>query len=105
MADELKVNPDHLDGFANVMRGLSGDADVAKKYATGYFDINGEQSRLFLFVAGMVDQIRTTLEANYDKLCRITDQSSTELIKSSQMYRTTDYQTAKNLDAQYVEGK
>ncbi|MBF6097212.1 hypothetical protein IU438_06650 [Nocardia cyriacigeorgica] len=103
MTDELKVEPDDLDRFATVLRDLSGQADTAKKYVSSYFDIDGEQSRLFFFVKGMVDKIRQDLEANYDKLARLSDASSIELVNSSQMYRTTDHSHAKQLDAQYME--
>ncbi|CCF66141.1 type VII secretion target [Nocardia cyriacigeorgica] len=103
MTDELKVEPDDLDSYATILRDLSGQAGTAKKYVSSYFDIDGEQSRLFFFVKGMVDQIRQDLEANYDKLARLADASSIELVNSSQMYRTTDHNHAKQLDAQYVE--
>ncbi|MFE7800372.1 hypothetical protein [Nocardia sp. NPDC057440] len=101
MTDDFKVTPDDLDKFASAMRDLSGQSDAAKKYVTSYFDIDGEQSRLFGYVKGMVDQIRQNLEANYEKLTRLSDESSTELTKSGQMYRTTEFERAKQMDDQY----
>ena len=105
MSDEFAVVPDDLDKFAVAMKDLSAQSENAKKYAAGYFDIDGEQSRLFAYVQSRAAEIRTDLEANYDKLSRLSDTSATELTKSAQMYRTTDTARAKQMDGQYRTGR
>lgn len=105
MSDEFAVVPDDLDKLATAMKSLSGQSENAKKYVTGYFDIDGEQSRLFGYVKSRVGEVRADLEGNYEKLSRLSDSSATELTKSAQMYRTTDTDRAKQMDTQYRTGR
>ncbi len=105
MAEELQVRPDDIDRFANCMIDLSAQCDTAKKYVSGYFSIDGEQARIYAYVKGVIDQMRDNLQANYDHLLKLSDGSATEMNRTAQMYRTTDFETAKRLDATYPEGR
>ncbi|NEW25390.1 type VII secretion target [Nocardia cyriacigeorgica] len=105
MAEDLQVKPGDLDRFATVMRDLASDSDSAKQYVTKWFNISGDDARIFAHVAGIAEQVRQNLEANYDKLRQLAEASATELTKSAEMYRTSDLATAKRLDSTYGEGQ
>ncbi|MBF6100631.1 hypothetical protein IU510_21480 [Nocardia cyriacigeorgica] len=105
MTEDLQVQPEDLDRFATAMSNLAADSDSAKQYVAKWFDISGDDARIFAHVAGIAEQVRQNLEANYDKLRQLAEASATEITKSAEMYRTTDLATAKRLDSTYGEGQ
>ncbi|MFJ1457089.1 hypothetical protein [Nocardia sp. N2S4-5] len=104
MTEELEVRPDDIDRFANSMVDLTTQCDTAKKYASNYFSVNAEQARIYAYVKGVVDTMRENLISNYDHLLRLSDGSAMEMTRTAQMYRTTEFEIAKRLDATYSDG-
>ncbi|MGW0251699.1 type VII secretion target [Nocardia goodfellowii] len=103
MAEELKVTPGEVDKFATSMRELSTQAGSAKDYATKWFAFGDSDGRIYMGVKDKLDAIRQNLEANYEKLKTLSDNSATELGKTAEMYRTTDFETAKHMDTKYTQ--
>ncbi|WP_280328897.1 type VII secretion target [Nocardia wallacei] len=104
MTEELQVQPDDIDRFANSMVDLATQCDTAKKYVSNYFTINAEQARIYAYVKGVVDAMRENLTSNYEHLLKLSDGSALEMTRTAQMYRTTDIEIAKQLDATYSDG-
>jgi hypothetical protein len=96
VTEDLQVQPEDLDRFATAMSNLAADSDSAKQYVAKWFDISGDDARIFAHVAGIAEQVRQR---------QLAEASATELTKSAEMYRTTDLATAKRLDSTYGEGQ
>lgn len=104
MTEELEVRPDDIDRFANSMADLSTQCDTAKKYASNHFSVDAEQARIYAYVKGVIDAMRESLASNYDHLLKLSDGSAMEMTRTAQMYRTTDFEIARQLDATYSDG-
>ncbi|MGC4994575.1 type VII secretion target [Nocardia salmonicida] len=103
MTEELKVEPDQLDTFANKLKQLATDHTQATPYVQQWLKVDDGAGGVFL--TGVVDtlgQILTDLESNFATLTSVTEGAAAELLESAQMYRSTDHATAAALDKTYV---
>ncbi|WP_280479231.1 type VII secretion target [Nocardia cyriacigeorgica] len=101
MTKEFKVNPDDMDSTARILWKIAEDNSRAVAYAQEWLQV---QSSGGLVLTPVLDQLQMAcdeLKSNYERLGIVTDSSSTEITKASRMYRTTDFATAKSLDAAY----
>lgn len=95
---DFQVVPDDVDKFSGAMRDLAGQAGAAGSHATKWFNLSDAHTGIFVEVKGIVEHIRQNLEDNYKHLQTLGDGSATELAKAAQLYRTTDYEHARQLD-------
>jgi hypothetical protein len=103
VTEELKVEPDQLDTFASKLKQLATEHTQATPYVQQWLKVDDGAGGVFL--TGVVDtlsQILTDLESNFATLTSVTEGSAAELVKSAQMYRSTDHTTAAALDKTYV---
>ncbi|HLS78899.1 MAG TPA: type VII secretion target [Nocardia sp.] len=103
MTEQFAVEPDHLESASRTLWKLSEDNNKAISYAAEWLDI---QSSGGLVLSPVLDQLQAAcdqLKTNYTNLGIVTDQSATELLEAGRMYRTTDYERAKNMDWYYGE--
>lgn len=103
MAEELKVEPDKLDKFAGSLTELGNDHSQAAPYARSWLKLDESVGGLmFPPVASTLNRLLDEIESNLNSLGVATRSSSSELTRSAQMYRTTDYANAAALDKTYV---
>ncbi|WP_067859151.1 type VII secretion target [Nocardia shimofusensis] len=103
MTEQFAVEPDDLDLASRALWKLSEDNNGAITYAEEWLNV---QSSGGLVLTPVLDQLQTVcdqLKKNYERLGTVTDNSATELLEASRMYRTTDFERAKNLDWYYRE--
>lgn len=103
MTDQFAVEPDDLDSASRALWKLSEDNSQAISYAKEWLDI---QSSGGLVLTPVLDQLQAVCEQlakNYERLGIATDSSATELLEAARMYRTTDFERAKNMDWYYGE--
>lgn len=103
MAEELKVEPDHLDMAAAKLRKLADDNTKTDSYLKEWLDVPSSEGGLVL--RGVIDVIQealTKLQSNYARLGRVTSESSVETANAATMYRTTDRRFAEALDRTYT---
>lgn len=98
---DFQVVPDDMDKFSGAMRDLAGQAGAAGSHATKWFNLSDAHTGIFVEVKGIVEHIRQNLEDNFKHLQTLADGSATELAKAAQLYRTTDYEHARQLDETY----
>ncbi|MBF6414903.1 type VII secretion target [Nocardia cyriacigeorgica] len=101
MTKEFKVNPDDMDSAARILWKIAEDNSRAVAYAQEWLRVQASGG---LVLTPVLDQLQIAcddLRSNYERLGVVTDNSSTEITKASRMYRTTDFTTAKSLDASY----
>ncbi|MGN2641679.1 type VII secretion target [Nocardia takedensis] len=103
MAEELKVEPDHLDGAATKLQKLSDDNAHTETYLKQWLDLPSSEGGLVLQgVIETLQEVLAQLQANYKRLGSVTSDSATELTNAGKMYRTTDRGFAASLDRTYV---
>jgi len=103
VVEELKVQPDHLDGAAAKLQKLSEDNAYAEAYLKQWLDLPSSEGGLVLQgVVGAVQDVLAQLQLNYKRLGSVTGESSSELTNAAKMYRTTDSGFASTLDRTYV---
>lgn len=101
MVYEFKVEPAHLDLAARDLWKLSEDNPQAVAYAKQWLTLDQSAGEILKPVFAGLQKAGERLQKNYETLGRVTDSSSTELTNSAAMYRSTDTQTAENLDRSY----
>ncbi|MBB5916361.1 hypothetical protein BJY24_005273 [Nocardia transvalensis] len=101
MTEDFRVVPDDLDKLAGSLLDLAGQAATASGHATKWMDLADAEMRIYGEVKKVVDQIRENVVANYNHLQSLAQNSSAELTASAQMYRTTETESARKLDAAY----
>ncbi|WP_433660514.1 type VII secretion target [Nocardia sp. CA-128927] len=103
MAEQLKVEPAHLDGAAAKLAKLAEDNARTDAYLKEWLDLPSSEGGLVL--RGVIDVVQdalTELQSNYTRLGRVTSESSTETANAAKMYRTTDRRFAESLDRTYA---
>lgn len=103
MPAEFTVVPDDLDKFGSAMGDLAGQAGAAVQHVTKWLELQNAETGIFVQVKEIVEQIQEDLTANYKHLQTLSDRSADELGKAAQLYRTTDYEQARELDQTYPE--
>ncbi|WP_405162852.1 type VII secretion target [Nocardia sp. NBC_01499] len=101
MSGDFRVSPDDVDLAARGLWKIAEDNSQAVAYSQKWLEV---QNRGGLVLEPVLDQLQQAcdqLKANYERLGTVTDNSSTELTKASRMYRTTDFERAKKMDAYY----
>ncbi|MGW5573335.1 type VII secretion target [Nocardia thailandica] len=101
MADDFAVSPDDLDDAARALWKIAEDNSQAVSYAKKWLDVQGSGGLVLTPVLDQLQEACEQLKSNYERLGTVTDNSSTELTNASRMYRTTDHEWAKNMDAYY----
>ncbi len=105
MGEPLRVEPADLDTLATKLNHLAEDNGSAQKYIAEWLNMPTTSERVFFAVIQSLHEVRLRLEANYDTIGRLTRESSAELTRSAQMYRSTDVATAVSLDRTYPGAK
>ncbi|WP_037226889.1 type VII secretion target [Rhodococcus wratislaviensis] len=105
MSEELQVDPVALDGLARNLRELSAQTEPARTYLNRWLGLSTASGRAFFEVTKSIAEVRERLDANYAVLGSLSDRSATELESTANMYRTTDYAYAAELDRSFVGEK
>ncbi|WP_433191783.1 type VII secretion target [Nocardia sp. CA-107356] len=103
MTEEFKVSPDDIYLAARGLWKIAEDNSQAVTYSKKWLDVQSDGGLVLTPVLDQLQEACDQLKSNYERLGTVTDDSSTELTKASRMYRTTDFERAKNMDAYYGE--
>lgn len=87
--------------FATAMGDLTSDAEAAKSYAEQWLDVTAGDARMFATVVGTLQDARTVLAENYQKLMNLQEDAKTELENAANFYKGTDDSVAADLDSNY----
>jgi hypothetical protein len=101
MAEEFRVSPGDIDLAARGLWKISEDNSQAVTYARKWLEVQSSGGLVLTPVLDQLQEACEQLKSNYERLGTVTDNSSTELTNASRMYRTTDSERAKNMDAYY----
>ncbi|MDG3011300.1 hypothetical protein G4X40_14180 [Rhodococcus sp. D2-41] len=99
----LKVDPAHLDRFADHLSGLANQSRHAQQYLDEWLNITAGEGRMFVPVVEKIRDIHATLAANCARAAELSGGAGAELSRAATMYRTTDATNAADLDATYQE--
>lgn len=105
MGEPLRVEPADLDTLATKLNDLADANGSARKYIGEWLNMPTTSGRLFFNVIQSIHEVRIRLEGNYDNIARLTRESSAEIARTAQTYRTTDRTTAETLDRSYPGDK
>ncbi|MFC3891426.1 type VII secretion target [Lentzea rhizosphaerae] len=97
----FKADPSSLDTFATVLEGLSDDVASAKDYLHKHLSYDYGDARMFANIANANNDTKSAVSGSLDRLADVVAKSSQELRKSAQMYRGTDDNEERRLDATY----
>lgn len=95
------VDPDDVTTYAARLGTLAGQADTANGYLAINLNPAGVATGIFAQVHSAMSGLITELTPNYTTLARLSRDADTELGHAATFYRTTDHQSAANLDATY----
>lgn len=101
MTEEFKVSPNDLDLAARELWKIAEDNSRAVTYTQEWLEIQTSGGIILSPVLDQLQEACNQLKSNYERLGTVTDSSSTELTNASRMYRTTDFESAKSMDAYY----
>ncbi|MGW5921644.1 type VII secretion target [Nocardia fluminea] len=101
MTDDFKVSPDDLDLAARGLWKIAEDNSQAVTYSQQWLEVQSSGGLVLTPVLDQLQEACNQLKSNYERLGTVTDDSSTELTNASRMYRTTDFESAKSMDAYY----
>ncbi|MFF0528161.1 type VII secretion target [Nocardia amikacinitolerans] len=101
---DFKVNPDDIDLAARALWKIAEDNAKAVSYANEWVEVedNAGTGTMLKTVVSELQDTSDRLRANYERLGKVTDSSSTELTNAAKMYRATDARTAEAMDRGYT---
>ncbi|MGI5505006.1 hypothetical protein [Lentzea sp. CA-135723] len=97
----FKAEPSSLDTFAAVLEGLGGDVAAAKDYLHKHLSYDYGDARMFANIANANNDTKTAVNDSLARLADVVVKSAAELHKSARMYRNTDDNEERRLDATY----
>ncbi|WP_439661379.1 hypothetical protein ACSHWB_07695 [Lentzea sp. HUAS TT2] len=97
----FRAEPSSLDTFATVLEGLVADVTAAKDYLHKHLSYDYGDARMFANIANANNDTKSAIAGSLDRLADVVAKSAAELHKSAQMYRTTDDNEERRLDAAY----
>lgn len=95
--NRLRVEPGALDGFADALDGLSGEADKARDYV-GEYVLAVDGGCVYQRAVTTVSRIRTELLAVMRQQSSLCEQSATAIRESAAEYRGTDHDNASSIE-------
>lgn len=99
----LKVDPAHLDRFADRLADLADQSKQAQHYLDQWLNISAGEGRMFVPVVEKIRDVHATLAANSARAAELSGGAGAELSRAATMYRTTDATNAADLDATYQD--
>ncbi|WP_071925774.1 type VII secretion target [Nocardia mangyaensis] len=96
------VDPDDIDLAARGLWKIAEDNSRAVSYSAEWLDVQSSGGEIITPVLEQLQAACDVMKANYERLGRVTDSSSTELTNAAKMYRKTDNASAEALDRTYV---
>ena len=97
----FRADPSSLDTFAAVLEALGDDVTVAKDYLHKHLSYDYGDARMFANIANANNDTKSAVSGSIERLAEVVAKSAVELHKSAQMYRGTDDNEERRLDATY----
>lgn len=97
----FRVEPDRIDSFASLLRGLQDDVQKAQEYLNEHLSYGYGEARMFATIANANTDTKAAVGENIDHLGQLVSASARELENSVQMYRDTDSEAERKLDEIY----
>ncbi|WP_227998676.1 type VII secretion target [Nocardia australiensis] len=101
MTEQFKVSPDDIDLAARGLWKIAEDNTQAVTYAKEWLEVQSSGGLVLTPLLDQLQEVCEQLKSNYERLGTVTDNSSTELTNASRMYRTTEFERAKDMDNYY----
>lgn len=97
----FRVQPEGLDAFASLLKGLQDDVKKAHEYLNQHLSYDYGDARMFATIANANNDTKAAVGDNLKHLDQLLSASAGELEKSATVYRETDANEERRLDATY----